>query len=405
MPENEITRRQALRSAAAGAALHLCTRGATAAAAAETPPELKILEPFSGAVLNRRHGTQTGDSLAIRVGGRARPGDRVAVNGVPCRREGSRFETVVALRGHENELIAVAEGGGRRCEDRARVVWDRYSEPRYRFSIDDNSFFLRDVAQKNYRSLFDCFYLKGLRELNRKYGTKFTLNIYYVAADDAKFPTGADFRLPQFPRRYQGEWRDNAHWLKLAFHAYANMPDRPYQAAPPEKLIADLDLVAAEIHRFAGPQTYAPPTVIHWAMTPRSALGPLFERGVRVLTGGFWRTNGKWDINYCWDDVVSEYCSRHNAWKDFQSGIVFSLNTLCCNLVPVARTVAALESRVADPNTAEIMDIFTHEQYFWPFYFHYIPDHFQRLDTALRWVTEHGYRPVFYHEGFLGGRA
>ena len=79
------------------------------------------------------------------------------------------------------------------------VVWDRYSVPRYRFMIDDNSFFLRDIAQKGYKSLFDCFYLKGLRELHRKYGTRFCLNIYYVAADDVKFPTDADFRLPQFP--------------------------------------------------------------------------------------------------------------------------------------------------------------------------------------------------------------
>jgi hypothetical protein len=51
------------------------------------------------------------------------------------------------------------------------------------------------------------------------------------------------------------------------------------------------------------------------------------------------------------------------------------------------------------------MDLFTHEQYFWPFYVNYRPDHFQRLDTAIRWVTENGYQPVFYHEGFLGGRA
>ena len=54
--------------------------------------------------------------------------------------------------------------------------------------------------------------------------------------------------------------------------------------------------------------------------------------------------------------------------------------------------------------TAEIMDLFTHEQYFWPFYRNYIPDHPQRLDATIRWVTEHGYKPVFFHEGFLGGR-
>jgi hypothetical protein len=48
------------------------------------------------------------------------------------------------------------------------------------------------------------------------------------------------------------------------------------------------------------------------------------------------------------------------------------------------------------------MDLFTHEQYFWPFYHHHIPDHFARLETAIRWVTELGYEPVFLHEGFLG---
>jgi hypothetical protein len=49
------------------------------------------------------------------------------------------------------------------------------------------------------------------------------------------------------------------------------------------------------------------------------------------------------------------------------------------------------------------MDIFTHEQYFWPFYSNYLPDHFKRLDVAIRWLTENGYKPVFFHEGFLGG--
>jgi len=364
------------------------------------PPPLKIREPFHGAVLNHRHGRQSKDGLAIRVCGEARSGDGVIVNGVACRREENRFAAEITLRDKETDLVA--ESGGHR--DRVRVVWDRYSEPRYRFMIDDNSFFLRDVARKNYKSLFDCFYLKGLRDLNKKYGTKFCLNIYYVAADDNNFPTDADFRLPQFSDRYRSEWRDNAHWLKLAFHAYANKPDRPYQDAPPEKLIADLDLVASEIHRFAGEQTYVPPTVIHWAMTRHSVFKPLYNHGVRVLTGGFWHVGNTWDINYNWDDVHSEYLSKHNAWKDFESGIVFSLNSHCCNLVPVARTAAALEAATKEPNTAEIVDIVTHEQYFWPFYMNYIPDHFQRLDTTLHWVTERGYKPVFFHDGFLGGR-
>jgi hypothetical protein len=37
---------------------------------------------------------------------------------------------------------------------------------------------------------------------------------------------------------------------------------RPYQYTPAEQLIANLDKVAEQIHRFAGEQTYSPPTVI-----------------------------------------------------------------------------------------------------------------------------------------------
>jgi hypothetical protein len=365
---------------------------------------VKILDPFHGAVLNHRHGKQTVDGLTIRVRGEARPGTRVTLGGVPCRVDGKHFETAVVVREPETDIVAVAEGMDGRHEDRVRVVWDRYSVPRYRFSIDDNSFFLRDIARKNYTSLFDCFYLKMLRDLHEKYGVKFTVNIFYTAADDAKFATDADFKLPQFPDRYKGEWRDNADWLRLAFHARGNMPSRPYEFATPEKLAADFDLVAAEIHRFAGAEAYAPPTVIHFGLAPHSAFKPLYSRGVRALSGYFVKSGDKWDVNYRWDDVHSEYLSRHNAWKDFQSGIVFSRTSIVCNSVPVNKIAATLEPLARDPNTAEIMDLFTHEQYFWPFYMNYIPDHPQRIETAIRWVTERGYRPVFFHEGFLGGR-
>jgi hypothetical protein len=96
--------------------------------------------------------------------------------------------------------------------------------------------------------------------------------------------------------------------------------------------------------------------------------------------------------------------ASHDAWKDFQSGLVFSMVDIVCNSVPVDRIAGVLEPLAKDPNTAEIMDLFTHEQYFWPFYFHHIPDHAKRIETAIRWVTERGYKPVFFHEGFLGGR-
>lgn len=356
---------------------------------------LRIEEPFHGAVLNRRHGQEVEGGLRIRVAGKAPLRDKVMVNGVPARREGEGFCGEVVLRGAESDIVAVSDGVHGRLEQRVRVVWDVRSKPRYRFSIDDNSFFLRDIAQKKYRSLFDCFYLNILKDLNKKYGAKFVLNIY--------FTTGDDFSLPSLPDTYKGEWADNANWLKLSFHAYANVPDRPYQYASAEKLAKDFDLVAGEVLRFAGERTWSPPTVIHWGMLQPHVLPVLAKRGVRVLSGMFRWTSGGYDVNYMLDDARSEWLWRHDALKDFGSGIVFSRIDIVCNNTPVERVAPTLEPLTRDANTAEIMDLFTHEQYFWPFYSNYVPDHAARLDAAIRFCSERGYEPVFFHEGFLGG--
>lgn len=392
----KIRRRGFLQTMAAGtaaASLGVFTRPAAANLGA-----LSIDEPFHGAVLNRRQGVAVEGGLKIQVTGQAPLDVPVTVNGQPARRAGSQFLADVVLRERETDLVAASDGRFGRQEHRVRVVWDRNSFPRYRFSIDDNVFFLHDIFKNKYRSLFDCFYLKGLRDLNRKYGTRYTVNIYYT--DDY---TDEGFNISQFPDTYKSEWKDNGHWLKLAFHAWSNLPDRPYQYAPPAKLIADFDRVKAEIHRFAGEEAYAPPTIIHWGMVQPAALKALYERGVRFLSGYFRKLNGvNYDVNYRLDEARCEYLSRHDALKDFQSGIVFAHTDIVINGTPIDKIVPTLAPLAEDPNQAEIMDLLTHEQPFWPSYKHHLPDHFQRLDTAIRWVTEHGYKPVFYHEGFLG---
>jgi hypothetical protein len=395
MNNESMSRRRFVRTGATGASGLVL--GNTLTAFGGATDTLRIIEPFHGAVLNRRMGEQVPGGLKIRVTGEAPGRDRVTVNGGLTQRQGQRFTAEVILRHKENTITAVADGDFGRRQHQVRVLWDRHSQPRYRFSIDDNSFFLRDIYQKQYASLFDCFFLKLLRDLHTRYGTRFVLNIYYT--------TGDGFDLSRFPDRYRGEWKDHADWLKLSFHAYANDPDRPYQNAPTEKLTADLDKVAEQIVRFGGKSVYSPPTVIHWAMVDPASLKALHERGVRVLSGYFRPSNGGWDINYRLDDERSEYLSRHDALMDFDNGILFSKVDLICNNTRVADIAPTLERLARDPNQAEIMDLFTHEQYFWPFYPQYVPDHGQRLDAAIRWVTEHGYKPVFFHEGFLGGKA
>lgn len=355
---------------------------------------LRIHEPFHGAVLSHRHGVQDDEGLTIAVTGRAPLERPVLVNGAQADRRGERFEAHVTLSEPEQDITAVCDGTLGRLEHTVRVVWDRDSRKRYRFSIDDNSFWLRDIATERYDSLFDCFYLRMLRDFNERYGAKFVLNIYYETEDG--------WRLPDFPDDYREQFEDNADWLSLACHAYANKPDRPYQYASPHNLIEDLEAVEAQIRRFAGGQSLSMPTVIHWGMVLPEALPALYEHGVRVLSGSFRRRSFGHDVHYWQDSDRCEWLARNEALKDFETGIVFSNIDLCGNTTPLEEIEPRLEELAADPRTAEIMDLFTHEQYFWPFYHNYLPDHADRLDVMLRWVTERAYEPVFFHEAFPG---
>ena len=262
-----VNRRDFLRGAAVGAAVAFLP---PAVAPAEPAGLVRIEEPFHGAILSHQHGRVVDGGLAIRVTGTAPASNPVTVNGLPVRRAGNQFIAEVVLRQKATEIVAASGLASAGDESRVRVIWDRNSQPRYHFALDDNIYFLRDLTRKRYDSLFDSPYLKLLHDLNQKYGTRFSVNIYFEAEDG--------FKLTEVPDRYKGQWADNSHWLKLAFHAYANKPDRPYQSAPAEKLIADYDQVAEQIHRFAGAGTFAPPTNLHWSMARPDGLQALARR-------------------------------------------------------------------------------------------------------------------------------
>jgi hypothetical protein len=359
---------------------------------------LHIEEPIHGAVVNHRWGTQDDKGLRLTVTGTAPPRGPVTVNGVPARLASGRFTAEVLVSQSEQDIVATYDGPFGRQEHAIRVVWDQHSRPRYRFSIDDNSFWLRDIAQHRYASIFDCFYLDILRGLNRKYGAKFTLNIYSQTDDDPANP----FFLVDFPDCYRGEFADNANWLVLAFHAKSNLPDRPYQYASADKLLADKHMVEEQIVRIAGEATLAQPTVIHWGMVPPEAWKAMYDDGIRVLSGFSHPTSRGYDVNYWLDPERSEWLFHHEALKDFASGLVFSRVDIVCNNTPVEAIAPILQPLYDNPLQAEIMDLFTHEQYFWPFYTRYIPDHGERLDRTIGWVTERGYEPVLFNEGFMG---
>lgn len=379
--------------------------------------EARFLEPFHGSVLNHRQGRADAEGLWVRakLEWRACGGRSVWINGKPAMGDGTEFCAEVLVADDEQVITATADAPGGPLLAQVRVVYDRFSRPRYRVAIDDNIFCLEEIARTRPRSIFDCFYLKGLRDLHDRYGAKFALNTFFSSPDGT-------FTLDQFPARYRAEFADNGDWLTWAFHAKSEFPDRPYQDCTPNQIGADYDLAATEILRFASEAAYSPTTVVHWAMVHPGAWKALYDRGTRFLSGFFVPVmegnytgdgmlppeptdDSDYDVNYCMDNGRSALLYKSDFLKDFDSGLVFSKFDIVLNNTPPEIIIPRLEPLKDDPGTAEVMDLMTHEQYFWPGYQAFRPDHFLRCETAIKWCAENGYEPVFFHEGFAGSKS
>ena len=365
--------------------------------ATDQAADVVIEAPTDGAVLNRHDGEAVAGGLKIEVRGRA-PEGIVRVNGVEAHRAGQAFAADVVVREFETDLVAECAG----ARATAKVYWDRHSIPRYRFSIDDNCFFLRDLTLNadRYASLFDHPYLAFWRDMHEQYGARFQFNIYYY--DDSDHYDG-EWYLRDFPEKYKGEWQDNADWLKLTFHAYANEPRDPYIDAGYDKMAHDYHLVTDEIIRFAGEDTLSAFTTVHWVEATVEGCRALRDAGVKGLFGLFLPVEGGgWRTSYYLTDEQAEYMSRHDYWRDTQEDLWFLTLDIVLNGFPLDQIRPELEQIGADPHRAELMELMIHEQYFWPEFHAHQPDFRQKVETALQWVTERGYRPIFHDEGFLG---
>jgi hypothetical protein len=316
----------------------------------------------------------------------------VTVNGAAATVQGREFQAVARISGRQAVITAATEDGF----DAVTVLYDHSSFRRYRFSLDDNIWFLRDIARSNPKSLFDNPYMALWRRLHQAYGTKFNCNIYYQCED---------FNLSMMPDRYRGEWRDHAEWFRLTFHALQNDPAEPYIRATYAQIARDYDLVANDILRFAGPEVMNTFTTIHWGEAPREACRAVRDRGIKGLCGYFFLRNGQPKVSYYLDAEHTEYLAGRDYWKDLDQDLIFIRHDIVVNGVKLADIGPHLEKVAANPHQQEVMELMIHEQYFYPHYVAFIPEYAERCEAAVRWVTENGYKPVFYSDGFIGTGA
>lgn len=359
----------------------------------------------NGAVVSNCNGKEENGVLMLPVSGVAQEGAQVFVNSVEARREGPLFHVTIPLREHKERIVMETRNEYGRFTQELSVLYDRNSFPRYNFFLDDNIFFLTEIARTRPKSLFDHFYTAFLKRMYETYDAKFTLNLFY--RNDH-----SPFELKDFPDCYKKEFEENSHWLRLSWHAYSEFPDRPYQNCSLEKLSSDMELIRREIFRFAGERSYIDPVAIHWSIVRPEALPLLYKSGVRVLSGQFINPqtslseNGPkqylCDVGYFRNLPDCLYLGEKQLLHDFDSGITFLHSLLICNYYTPREIVSIMHNAMGNSSYNNLLSLETHEQYSFPSYFNYLPDHLERIETAIRTATEAGYKSVFFAEGFLG---
>jgi hypothetical protein len=344
---------------------------------------VQLTEPPDGAILNRHDGALVDGGLKIVVRGTcAEAVHTVKVNGKSVAAADGHFETPVVLGQWENKIVVTAAGG---AHDAALMYWDRGSTPRYRFSLDDNIWFLRDIARNanRYKSIFENPYMAFWKSMHDKYGAKIHINIYYETDG---------FNLSQMPDKYKPEWQANRDWLRLTFHARADKPDNPYIRASGAQIGADYRLVTREIERFAGRELLSSTTTVHWGEATLDGVRALRREGIKLLAGYFTLKNDAPVVSYYLDAARVKHLMGRDYWKDPKEDVIFTKNDIVINSLPLDKIVPHLEKVVVDPHQSELMELMIHEQYFYPDYVNYQPDYRAKVEKTIEWATSKGYQ-------------
>ena len=391
---------------------------------------IEITNIRQGAILNHNHGTETEKSLTVLLEGLG-SGSPVKVNGEPAEMVGRRFFKEIALTEKINNITVSEMTPFGKYTQEITVVWDKKSFKRFHTYIDDHSFLFTDLTKERPKSAFDHFYLKGLKNIHDKYGWKVTLNCFYYNDHDKSFT------LDQMPDIWKQEFTDNSDWLKFSFHARSEFPDRIYLESSPEEFGKDWDMVQNEIIRFAGEDSYIAPDVIHWGNIHPTVAQEYVKRGAKNnsismrpmvmggpsladrMKGGNMNNTRSRDVFDGRNDLEGfalyyepyeekSYLTYHGNYYDPLMDLVIRKGcAVCCNLVPLDQIEKRLNDVTADleKSGGEFLGLASHEQYSFPYYFNYLPDHMQRIELAVKTLVEKGYKSAFFNEGFMGNTS
>jgi hypothetical protein len=350
---------------------------------------MEIVFPIDGDMLHARDGVVVDGGLKIEVIVTAAAGNAISIGGIEAAEKEGRYSAGIVLSGYDQTIVVRNETTVE--EKSVRVYWLPRFANGYRVSIDDNIWFLRDIHQHAgvYTSIFDNPYLAFLRELHDTYGTKIHINLFYETDG---------FNLSQLSDEFSAEWKAQASWLRLSFHALGEFPDKPYQHAGYATAMKDATLVMNEIRRFAGPELMGPVTTLHWGEATVEGARALRDLGYKGILGYFNVDDERPAVSYYLDVPQRRNIKRRFVWKDNRQDIVFIRSSMVIDKTDLVDIRPWLDGYRAKGGLPPYVDLLVHEQYFYPFYFNYQPDFMDRMRSAVSWAVENGYESRFLEE-------
>jgi hypothetical protein len=353
-------------------------------------PENKILfqSPIDGDMLNEYDGIVSDGYLMTTVKVLAPSDRKLKFNGAVAKYEDGVHLADVRLKDYKNVIEVVDTSSG---ETQSIIVfWLKNYINKYRLSLDDNIWFLKDISANagKYKSIFENPYLGFLKEVHDTYGTKIHLNLFYQTDG---------FNLSQMTDKYKNEWKANAGWLRLSFHALQEFPDRPYIHASYNEMKKDCEMVTDQIRRFAGEELLGHVMTLHWGEATVEGCRALRDSGYTALAGYF-NVDDTDNVSYYLDIDKRRHMKNRFIWRDNSEGIIFTRMALVINTVKLDKIVPYLDDIKSNSHKPAYIDLMIHEQYFYPFYKNYQPDYRQKVLTSVRWAVNKGYKPAFLSE-------
>ncbi len=353
---------------------------------------IRFAFPIDGDCLNQNDGSVSERGITVRVSVEAPENHRVEICGVGATACGGTYTADVLISEPQTVLWAQDKTAGQEC----RITVFRLEDPvgGYRLSSDDNILFLCDINdhKDTYSSIFENPYLAVYKKAHDLYGAKVHLNLFYeFDSENPAFVSGSHkyFNLSMMTDRFREEFRANAHWLKLSFHAKAEHPDEPYKYATGETVKEHARLVNREIIRFAGPEVLSACTTIHWGEANEEVVAALRGMGYKALAGYFMPKGAP--VAYYAPKELVDYVYGRDFWKDTEKDMLFGRIDGVINRDTLEENLQSLKEITASPNRGGFVSIMIHEQYFYPTYGGYLPDFQDRVLECCRYLYEQGY--------------